>query len=94
MPNRIYAFGLRSSNGETTNVHDNVHNVHDQYAPDDTLRIINAIRRDPNISLGKLADLIGKSIKTVRRIIKNSGRIIRVGSRNGGHWEVVDEVFR
>lgn len=105
LPNRIYAFGLRSSNGETSFVHDYVHdvhknvhnvheNVHDQSAPDDTLRIINEIRRDPNVSLGKLADLIGKSKKTVQRIIKNSGRIIRVGSGNGGHGEVVDEVFR
>ena len=52
--------------------------------------IVDAIRKSPNISRERLAKLIGKSEKTVSRIINASSKIIRVGSKRTGHWEIID----
>lgn len=52
--------------------------------------IVDAIRKSPNISRESLAKLIGKSEKTVSRIINASSKIIRVGSKRTGHWEIID----
>ena len=54
-------------------------------------KIIEAIRKSPNIKQSKLAEIIGKSNRTVARVIKNSPRIRRVGSNRTGNWEIVDE---
>ena len=54
-------------------------------------KIIEAIRKSPNIKQSKLAEIIGKSIRTVARVIKNSPRIRRVGSNRTGNWEIVGE---
>ena len=53
--------------------------------------IIEAIKKSPNISRKSLAELIGKSEKTVSRIINGSNKIIRVGSKRTGHWEIIDK---
>ena len=52
---------------------------------------IEAKRKSPNIKQSKLAEIIGKSNRTVDRVIENSPRIRRVGSNRTGHWEIVDE---
>ena len=71
-------------------VHDNVHdNVHDVSLPDDTTKVINAIKINPEISLNELAKYIGKSKKTVQRVIKGSGQVIRIGGEKGGYWKIV-----
>ena len=54
-------------------------------------KIIEAIRKSPNIKQSKLAEIIGKSNRTVARVIKNSPRIRRVGSNRTRNWEIVDE---
>ena len=46
---------------------------------------IEAIRKSPNIKQSKLAEIIGKSDRTVARVIENSPRIRRVGSNRTGH---------
>ena len=48
-------------------------------------KIIEAIRKSPNIKQSKLAEIIGKSNRTVARVIKNSPRIRRVGSNRTGN---------
>ncbi len=35
-----------------------------------------------------MADIIGKSKKTVQRIIAATDDIIRVGNAKNGHWEI------
>lgn len=42
-------------------------------------QLINAIKNKPNISQRKMATLIGKTTKTIERIIKSSNRIRRIG---------------
>ena len=49
------------------------------------------ISNNPNITRAELALAIGKSKKTVERIIKNNPRIIFVGSSKAGHWEILSD---
>ncbi len=53
--------------------------------------IIHYIMVNPNITYDELAILLGKSRRTISRIIKKlqeEGRIVRVGSDKKGHWEL------
>ena len=98
LPNLIYACEIKKStinaldfhdvHDNVHDVHDNVHdvhdNVHDVSLPDDTTKIINAIKIKPEISLNELAKYIGKSKKTVQRVIKGSGQVIRIGGKKAG----------
>ena len=38
-----------------------------------------------------MADFIGKTVKTVQRIIKKTTNIKYVGSSKLGHWEIIEE---
>jgi Fic family protein len=54
-------------------------------------KIIALLRENPRHSARSLADLIGISAKGVEKQLaklKTSGRITRVGSDKGGHWQV------
>ncbi len=105
LPNLIYAFESKKSIADTLNVHEkslNVHeklpdvheNVHEKSSQDIIPAIIDAIKINPKISLDELAELIGKSKRTIQRIIKNSEQIKRIGPDKGGHWEIIDKTFR
>ncbi len=73
---------------DVINVNNNVIN-HKNLSDED--KIIEAIRKSPNIKQTKLAEIIGKSSRTVARVIESSARIRRVGSNRTGHWEIVDD---
>ena len=53
--------------------------------------IISAINEKPNIIRDELAIVIGKSTKTVQRIISSSGKIKHIGPLKGGHWEILSD---
>ena len=57
----------------------------------DEEKIIEAIRQSPNVTRERLATILGKSVKTVTRILNSSKRIIRIGSKRTGHWEVIED---
>lgn len=88
LPNLIYAFDFKNSHDKNTIVHEN---VHEKATQDIIPTIIDAIKLNPKISLEELAGLIGKSKRTIQRIIKNSDQIIRIGPDKGGHWEIIDK---
>ena len=54
-------------------------------------RIILAIGQNNQITRSELAKTIGKSTKTVARIIKESHCINFIGSSKTGHWEIIDK---
>ena len=81
-------FKAKNDVQDVSNVSNNVIN-HENLSDED--KIIEAIRKSPNIKQSKLAEIIGKSNRTVARVIKNSPRIRRVGSNRTGNWEIVDE---
>ena len=60
-------------------------NVHDYLG-----KIILLIKDNPKITLAELATAIGKSKKTVQRVIGASDKIKRVGSAKSGHWIIKD----
>ena len=68
-----------------------VPNVPNDVPNSDEEIIIEAIKQSPNITRERLANLLGKSEKTITRIIKSSKKIKRVGSKRTGHWEIVDD---
>lgn len=51
-------------------------------------KIILAIKNNPNITTTEMMQVIGKSRRTVTRIIANSSKIIRKGTSFDGHWEI------
>lgn len=56
-------------------------------------RIVDIIRKTPDISISSLSNYIGKDKSTIKRAIKNlkeKGYIKRVGSTRTGHWEIID----
>ena len=53
-------------------------------------KIIDAIKENPRITREELASVIGKSVKTVARVIKDSKIINFVGPSKTGHWEILD----
>ena len=51
------------------------------------------IKKDPNISTGKLAELAKVSVSTIKRRISKHGGIKFVGSGFSGHWEIEDPLL-
>lgn len=54
-------------------------------------KLIVLIKNNSHISQREMAAAIGKTTKTVERIIKSSKRIKRSGPDRGGHWEIVEK---
>lgn len=65
-------------------------NVPQNVPQKDLAKIIDAIKENLRITIEELASVIGKSVKTVARIVKDSKVINFVGSSKSGHWEVVE----
>jgi predicted HTH transcriptional regulator len=58
--------------------------------------ILSIMVKEPEISLNAIAEKIGRARKTVQRsvkILKECGRVKRVGSDKTGHWEVLNTVM-
>jgi ATP-dependent DNA helicase RecG len=57
-------------------------------------KILEAIKQDPTITreeLSRVADLSIRGVEWNLTRLKKEGKIKRVGSAKGGHWEVIDE---
>lgn len=66
-------------------------NVPQNVPQNDLSKIIDAIKKNERITREELAAIIGKSVKTVARIIKESDSIKFVGSSKTGHWEIIED---
>jgi Fic family protein len=58
-------------------------------------KIIDLVKKDKNITIVQIADILGVTDKTIKRDItklKNENRIVRVGSLKSGHWEIIDKI--
>ena len=51
---------------------------------------IRLIKDNPSCTRNGMAKAIGKTVRTVQRILNASTKIRRVGEDYGGHWEVID----
>jgi predicted HTH transcriptional regulator len=55
------------------------------------LLVLQMMAKQPEATLEMIAENIGKTLKTVKRAVKNlkdSGYVKRIGPRKTGHWEV------
>lgn len=83
---------LPDLNREQSPLGDNVpQNVPQNFPQTDLDKIIVAIRKNNQITRSELAKTIGKSVKTVARIIKESSCISFNGSSKTGHWEIINK---
>ena len=53
-------------------------------------KIILIIQNFPDVTKKQLVIMLDKSMSSIERVLKNSKKIIRVGSRKNGHWEIVE----
>lgn len=55
------------------------------------LRIIEILRKEPSISQEALGEKLGITRRVVQKhvnVLKDSGRIVRVGGKRYGHWQI------
>lgn len=55
--------------------------------------MIELINEKNNINIQEMSYTIGMTTRTIEknlRILKNAGKVIRVGNRKIGHWEIVE----
>jgi predicted HTH transcriptional regulator len=58
-------------------------------------KIIALIKKDKDITIIQIADILDVTDKTIKRDIaklKSENKIVRVGSLKSGYWEIVDEI--
>lgn len=55
---------------------------------DNLSKIITLIKDNHKITLSEMAKAIGKSKKTVQRVITASNKVTRIGSARNGYWEI------
>jgi ATP-dependent DNA helicase RecG len=58
-------------------------------------RILQLLRDNPSMTLAEVATTIDKSLSAVERAstkLVNAGRLKRIGSKKGGHWDVVEDL--
>ncbi|MBB6055925.1 Fic family protein [Tolumonas osonensis] len=56
--------------------------------------ILKQLSENPDMTLAKVAQQIGKSVTTVERSVaklKQQGRLAFIGPKKGGHWQVIKE---
>lgn len=86
---KVTFYNLNYKFDNAQNVYQNVYqNVHQK---NDLEKIIELVKLNPNVTLMDMANLIGKTVKTVQRIIKKTSNIKYIGSSKTGHWEIIEE---
>ena len=57
------------------------------------VKILDLLKQYPDITRERLAREVGLSVRGVEKNLaqlKSAGKIMRVGGRKGGHWDVVE----
>ncbi len=55
-----------------------------------SVKILVAVRQNPQIIIAELAALLGISTRSVERQLQNDKRLARIGAAKGRDWQVVD----
>ena len=56
-------------------------------------KLLDAISKNPNITIRELQDFLGMSESGVKKIIRKyreAGMLVRVGGAKGGHWKIIN----
>ena len=70
-------------------VDNGTHEIVNSSASNEMNIIENAIKTNPKITRSELAKLIGKSTRTVQRLLESNSKIEFIGSGNNGHLEIL-----
>ena len=60
--------------------------------PKSNQKLLDAVSKNPNITIRELQDFLGMSESGVKKIIrkhKEAGTLVRVGGAKGGHWKII-----
>ena len=58
------------------------------------MSVFEELKRNPEQTRDEIAVKINKTVRTIQRSIdklKQSGKIIRIGNKNYGHWEIIEQ---
>ena len=92
MPNLNYSVPQDGTQDGTRNGTRNGTQDNNDFARDNmSIQIKNLIKRDNKISTEKMAMVLGSSIRTIKRRIKEMEEVHFVGRGANGHWEITDE---
>ena len=86
-----------NDNSAEKNVADNnskINDLKDSTTTKTTTKILNAIRENPKISRKQLAQICGLTSDGIDwnlKQLRDKGVVRRVGSTNGGHWEIIEQ---
>lgn len=78
-------------NGTHDGTHDGTHEIVNPPTSNEMDIIANVIKANPKITRSELAKLIGKSTRTVQRLLESNTKIKFIGSGNNGHWEILSD---
>ncbi len=83
---------LFNENVPQNGTHDGTHKIIDRQLNANNMDIIiTAMNNNPKITRIELAKLIGKSTRTIQRMIESNPKIKYIGSGSNGHWEIISE---
>lgn len=87
LENRNYNSNADTKSAASANVGKNIANVSENALD---VQIIELIRQDSKISTKKMAKILNVNPRTIQRHIQAIEKIKRIGSKNGGHWEITE----
>ncbi len=92
---KSYSIKASQDAPQIEDLHDKLHDkLHDNFTPN-TQKIIDLMKRSPQITGQQIAEELGLSIRTVRTEIlnlRNNNVIERIGSNKTGYWQVKNEL--
>lgn len=56
-------------------------------------KVIKILKEHPEYTKGQMAEINGKGARTIQRSLdklKENGKLVRIGSKKNGYWEVLD----
>jgi len=58
-----------------------------------SVKILEAIKSNDQITIPELAEIIGVTTRSIERNIQNlqqEGKLVRIGPAKGGHWKIIE----
>jgi len=69
------------------------HNVPEETSEKTSVKILEAIKSNDQITIPELAEIIGVTTRSIERNLQNlqlEDKLARIGSDKGGHWEIIE----
>jgi len=70
------------------------HNVPEETSVKTSVKILEAIKSNDQITIPELAEIIGVTTRSIERNMQNlqqEGKLVRIGPDKGGHWKIIED---